>query len=1249
VTFLPKLSPVRFHLHCCAVAFALWLAASTASAQTSRDPVLELTATTGATPPHITLNWNTGSNVTAQKFWRRVKGSASWDAPITLGNGDTTYADSTALPGVAYEYSFQRTRSTAPTTAYGSIVAGRQLSLTDQRGKVILLVDSTMAVPLAPELTLLERNLAGDGWTIFRHDVARSAVSPASTNTADYAPRLAEVQAVRAIVQADYNTAPGTDWALLIVGRVPVPYSGQIAPDGHGDHIGSWPTDSYYGDIDGTWTDTIVNNSATTLSDQRSRNVPGDGKFDHSSLPSNVEIETGRVDFLNMTSAPAGFNETTLLRQYLSRNHQFRRGLGAYANVQRRAIIDDGFGYFGGEAFAASGYRNAIGFFGRSSGQVDALDWFGNLGTLPVLFAYGCGGGSFTSASGIGTTAFEFSRKDSKAVFCALFGSYFGDWDATNNFLRAPLGGTQDSLGLANVWSGRGYFHLYHMALGETIGYGVRYTVNNSESITTGGWSQNGYIRSIHYGLVGDPTLRLHTVRPPENVSAASSAGGVALTWQASPDASLGYHVYRGTSASGPFTRLTGGPATSADPAGSPLSIATLSTNDATAIPGTDYHYLVKAVKTETSASGTYVNSSTGEWIQIVHQGPTPVALAPTGLTVNGTATTTYSLAWQDKATDETSYEVERRNPTSGVWTQIASLAAGSTSYVDAAATTGQINHYRVRAVNASGPSPYTPPTAQYNLPGIADVKTDFFQIEPSVGSLAIPIRRFSGSHGNVSVNYTTTAVLGTAGVDFATPSGSATWTHGTVGDFPANVPIPATVSPQLTKIFRLNIASPAGGMALSNGATTWVQIGDPAAQTLPSPWTSIAIGTTNPGYSEFVGGTFGATVRSGDIGGIADSFRFTHRTVSGDCRITARVTYLSPMTSGLRAGVMIRETTSNASMMNSILINGTTARRIYRTTQGGSADNALTQASVPVNSWLRATRTGNSITPEYSTNGTTWTALGTGIALTTPGAPMLAGLAVSSNNTGNPDVRGYARFDNVELLATPVVPANLTAAQTAQAGQLLLSWSAVADATQYRIERSSTPGSGFAEIAAIAGTSFTDSGLSGSQPYYYRVRGANVAFNSSYTPEASGTPRTPIQAWRLAAFGSDADTGNAADTFDADFDGILNLMEYALGLPPNSPATGALPVVGSYFDGAEKYLTLKFARKVSANDVTLKVDVSGSLGGPWTSLDPLAPANQVSVQNDTPATGWQTLTIKDTEPMSGRPSRFIRLNVSRP
>ena len=135
----------------------LWTAfAAGALAQSARDTVLEVTATAGTSSPYITLNWTaaSGFTVSAQKLWRRVKGSASWGSAITLGTSDTSYPDATALPGVAYEYSLQRTRSALGTltTVYGGIVAGSNLPLVEARGNVCLLVDATMSTPLAPEL-----------------------------------------------------------------------------------------------------------------------------------------------------------------------------------------------------------------------------------------------------------------------------------------------------------------------------------------------------------------------------------------------------------------------------------------------------------------------------------------------------------------------------------------------------------------------------------------------------------------------------------------------------------------------------------------------------------------------------------------------------------------------------------------------------------------------------------------------------------------------------------------------------------------------------------------------------------------------------------------------------------------------------------------------------------------------------------------------------------------------------------------
>jgi hypothetical protein len=85
---------------------------------------------------------------------------------------------------------------------------------------------------------------------------------------------------------------------VFLLGRIRVPYSGDIYPDGHPDHEGAWPADVYYADMNGAWTDNAVN--VTVANDERHRNVPEDGKFDQSVLPTDVELQIGRVDFANM-------------------------------------------------------------------------------------------------------------------------------------------------------------------------------------------------------------------------------------------------------------------------------------------------------------------------------------------------------------------------------------------------------------------------------------------------------------------------------------------------------------------------------------------------------------------------------------------------------------------------------------------------------------------------------------------------------------------------------------------------------------------------------------------------------------------------------------------------------------------------------------------------------------------------------------------------------------------------------------
>src|SRR5690606_17842892 len=91
------------------------------------------------------------------------------------------------------------------------------------------------------------------------------------------------------------------------------------------------------------------------------------------------------------------------------------------------------------------------------------------------LWSYGCGGGYWDSANGVGHSS-DFAAVNAQGVFTALFGSSFGDFDCHNDFMRSALGsGTI----LTSFWGGMPNWYFHHMGMGETIGYAVRLTQNN--------------------------------------------------------------------------------------------------------------------------------------------------------------------------------------------------------------------------------------------------------------------------------------------------------------------------------------------------------------------------------------------------------------------------------------------------------------------------------------------------------------------------------------------------------------------------------------------------------------------------------------------------------------------------------------------------------------------------------------------------------------------------------------------------
>ncbi len=534
-------------------------------AQTCKDAAVELSAVAQKVNPRITLNWLSGTGVTSQYVYRKPKSSPNWSMLATLSPTLIQFVDSNVTVGVHYEYQVARFGAT---TAYGYINSGIEIPVVGNRGNLILIVDSTMIGPLSAELKRLMDDLEGDGWNVIRHDVLRTGT----------------VNHVKSLIVADYNAAPSTTQAVFLFGHVPVPYSGIINPDGHPDHLGAWPADVYYADMNGTWTDVSVNN--TSASRPENKNIPGDGKFDQSVIPTDVELQVGRVDLANLPTFT--LTETQLLKNYLDKDHNYRKKV---FTAQKLAVLSDNFGFFSGEAFAASGYKNFGPLVGPSN--VSSANYFTTMtGGNIYKWSYGCGGGTYTSAGGIGNTA-NFAAANLQGVFTMLFGSYFGDWDAVDNFLRAPL--AQGKI-LTNVWSGRPHWVFDHMGMGENIGYDARVTQNNS-----GTYFANYAARWVHVALMGDPTLRNDIVSPVSNVVATRVGPNCNISWSASTQTNvLGYNIYMKNAVNTTYSLIN-----------SSLITGTTYTDNCLIYPGI-YKYMVRAVVLEVSPSGTYFNQSEG-------------------------------------------------------------------------------------------------------------------------------------------------------------------------------------------------------------------------------------------------------------------------------------------------------------------------------------------------------------------------------------------------------------------------------------------------------------------------------------------------------------------------------------------------------------------------------------------------------------------------------------------------------------
>ena len=312
-----------------------------------------------------------------------------------------------------------------------------------------------------------------------------------------------------------------------------------------------------------------------------------------------------------------------------------------------------------------------------------------------------------------------------------------------------------------------------------------------------------------------------------------------------------------------------------------------------------------------------------------------------------------------------------------------------------------------------------------------------------------------------------------------------------------------ATVNAGTSYYYQVRATNTSGDSPYSNEANATT----PLAGALPPPWIQSDIGSTGQaGSGSYSGAVFTVKGSGDDIWNAADAFHYVYQSLTGNGEIIARVASIQNTDAWAKAGVMIRETTG-ANARNVLMAvtpgNGLSFQR--RLTAGG----ASTYSAGPVVTapyWVRLVRNGNVFTGYSSSNGSTWTQVGSDtIAM---GADVQIGLAVTAHNN---TALCTAVIDSVSLITSIGAPSSLAASATS-GSQVNLSWvDNATNETGFKIERKTGASGTYAQIATVGAnvTSYSDLSLNAGATYFYRLRAANATADSAYSNEASAT--TPV------------------------------------------------------------------------------------------------------------------------------------------
>ncbi len=526
-------------------------------------------------------------------------------------------------------------------------------------------------------------------------------------------------------------------------------------------------------------------------------------------------------------------------------------------------------------------------------------------------------------------------------------------------------------------------------------------------TIVAGGadiWGTSDQFRYTYQTLNGDGTITAK-INSIQNTDPWAKSGVMIRESLAANSAHVDCHVTSGNGISFQLRATTGGTTTSTIASGlsAPYWVRVQRTGNSfsafRSADGTTWTQVGTAT-TVTMASSVFIGlaatshlsgtlgTSTVSNVSISTAADTQAPTVPTGLSSSSVTATSFTLNWT-ASTDNvgvTGYDVFRNGISYGSTT-------GATSLSITGLTTATTYAMTVRAKDAAG-----------NLSA--------FSTALNVTTLDNQAPTVPTGLSSSSVTATSFTLNWTASTDNVGVTGYDVYRNGTLYGSTTTATSLAITGLTCNTAYAMTVKAKDAAGNVSASSSTLNVTTSACSCSLPSGWTGADIGGVTGQSSCESGGTYTIVAGGADIWGTSDQFRYTYQTLNGDGTITAKVNSIQNTDPWAKSGVMIRESlAANSAHVDCHVTSGNGISFQLRATTGGTTTSTIASGiSAPY--WVRVQRIGNSFTAYRSSDGTTWTQVGTATTVTMASSVYI-GLAATSHLSGT---LGTSTISNVTI-----------------------------------------------------------------------------------------------------------------------------------------------------------------------------------------------------------------------------------------